>query len=193
MKNLEKLVRDSGMFSNSTYLRKRLRETTVIFDPSKYQKVDRAFVPKAIDQTDLIKLMDNMTADPGTSVQWQPLPMERFPFERVAAESEAIELPDGVFVSFHSLLPMWQAGLLPEATSEEQVAIMQASCQPRVPSQWWLITEDKLLNIARENQIPLLYGDDDSFAWVPTFDEELQDNFYKTSIGFCLWQLTYIL
>ena len=136
-----------------------------------------------IDQTDLVTFLRNLASDPMLAEQFNPLPLTIEDFERT--ETEAVQLPNGQWLAFHTIYPEHYHGLLPEAAKNEEAAVLQATCKPRDPTQWWLVAEPRFLEVVKEEQFPLLASQDNLSYWVPTFDEKPKHNFYLTSVGAC--------
>ena len=136
-----------------------------------------------VDQTDLVRFVENLVSDPALAEQFEPVPIEQFAMS--FACMEAVQLPSGQWLGFDAIYSEYMAGCLVEAPENDQVAVLQATCQPRQVTQWWLICEPEFCQIAEREGIPLLISADGRSKWIGTYDEEPKEFFYQTSIGAC--------
>lgn len=146
--------------------------------------------PFLIDQTELVELVNNLSVDEGLAPAFAPFPIERSAFSATETSTESFELPDGTFMAFFSLVTAYRSGNLPEAGgSSDAVSNMQTACKSRVVTQWWLVSDRKLLETLLNEELPLLRSADRNSCWVATFDADPKQSFWHTSIGFCLTHL----
>lgn len=146
--------------------------------------------PFLIDQTELVELVNNLSVDEGLAPAFAPFPIDRSAFSATETSTESFELPDGTFMAFFSLVAAYRSGNLPEAEgSSDAVANMQVSCKSRTITQWWLVPDKGLLETLENEELPLLRSADRKSCWVATFDADLKESFWHTSIGFCLSHL----
>ena len=183
---------DAGMFPDHPDLRRRLREGK---PPSLYTAKGK--LPRFLDQTDLVKFVEMVVSDPSLSEGLEPLPMDVYTFQKAATDSEAVQLDDGTWMKPETISAAWYADestalLLPEvmiadrALSEQKATALMAAAKPREITQWWLVHDNELLKTMQSKQLVTVESADSRSVWVGTYDEELKDDFWKTSIGFCL-------
>jgi hypothetical protein len=141
-----------------------------------------------VEQTSVVQLMETLANDPNLSQPFQPLPVERFSFDRAYSETEAIQFEDGTYFAFHTLANAFEAGVLHEAKKGSQVAVMQASCSPRLITQWWLCPDPEMQKTVRRSELVTLWGHNLDSIWVATYDDKPKEIFWDTSIGYFLWR-----
>lgn len=186
---IDELLRDCGMFPNCPTLRGRAeRQPFVEYQGQLYANSNNRLLPAMVEQTSVVQLMETLANDPNLSQPFQPLPVDRFSFDRAYSETESILLEDGTYFAFHTLANAFEAGVLHEAKKESQVAVMQASCSPRLITQWWLCPDIDMQITVRRKELVTLWGDNLNSIWVATYDDKPKEVFWDTSIGYFLWR-----
>lgn len=172
------LKQDAGMFPNRPYLRLLPHHSLLellIATPSDF-----------IEQTAIVKLLENLVIDPTHSAAFAPFPISSEEFQRFYSQTESVELPDKVFFCYNALQQAFTSGVLPEAKDEEQLHILQAQVKPREVTQWWLVANPRYREFIDQEDIPHLIDESQTCMWVATYDVMLKNDFLDTSIGRCL-------
>jgi len=171
------LKHDAGMFRDRPHFRMLPIANSLLLNIA---------TPSAfINQTPIVKLLENLVMDPTYSAAFAPFPISSEEFHRFNSQTESVELPDKVFFTYNTLFEAYKRGVLPEAPNEEQLHILQAQVKAREVTQWWLVP-DTHRQLIEEEDLPHLFDESRACMWVATYDVMPKDEFYDTSIGRCL-------
>lgn len=183
---------DAGMFPDYPDLRMRYRQRkpAAVCPPAPYRY-------RMIEQTGLVKFMEMLLNDSGLSEGLDPLPMDIDTFQKSYSDSEAVQLEDGTWMKPETISAAWYEesnteSLLPEITTEGRagregrVASLMASAKTREVTQWWLCCDAGLAKTVESLQLVTVCSADEESVWVASYDETPCNDFWETSIGFCL-------
>lgn len=178
---------DAGMFYGVPDLRFRLKRSSGVAVHSKLQRT------RFIDQTDIVKFLEMVVSDPALSEGLEPIPAEVSDFQAAAVDTEAVQLEDGTWVTDMTIREAWYDDgncgydLLPEAKGDEaKASSLMASVKPRTVTQWWLCPDKELVETMESYRLVTVSSADGRSKWFATYDEAPKEDFWETSIGFCL-------
>lgn len=173
MATLNRLGADAGMF----FLHPELRR---LAPPPAFEPLD-----VMVEQTAIVKLLENMVMDGGIAEAFSPLPISRGNFLLSHQRSESVCV-SGVWMTTDTIHAAWEKGVLPEARSQQKVLNLVYETKARGATQWWLCGSKTVAREARTHRLPFLEADCGDSLWLPTYDDKPKESFWQTSIGLCL-------
>jgi hypothetical protein len=142
--------------------------------------------PVMVDQTELVKMVYNLSIDEGLAPAFAPFPISQGAFSQHEDLTASYELEDGTRMLYFVLRRAFEEDVLPEANGElQEVTNMQVGLKSTEPSQWWLCADPYWIERFGEAGIAFLKDARGNSCWIASYDE-YEESFWDTSIGRCL-------